>query len=207
MTTLTGESIGVVVTRRVPAANVEAFETALRELMQIASKKPGRIAGDVLRGAVRRGEREYFIVYRFADEARLRAWEASPERLALVGHIDPLTVGGCHRELTGLEAGFDLPPGTAYTPVASGGVRDMAWHLAARELGALALGAALADVSVPPPHGGAERAARAGHDICRHASTHKPGRTLVTHQCGVRGRICLTSSFLTGGDHDFPTAN
>ena len=38
MTALTDEAIGVVVTRRVPVANLEAFEAVLRELMQIASK-------------------------------------------------------------------------------------------------------------------------------------------------------------------------
>jgi len=117
MTALTDKAIGVVVTRRVPVGNVEAFETAMRELMRIASKQPGQVAGDVLRGAVRGGEREYFIVYRFADETRLRAWEASPERRALVGRIDPLTIGGRHHELTGLEAWFDLPPGQLPPPL------------------------------------------------------------------------------------------
>jgi antibiotic biosynthesis monooxygenase (ABM) superfamily enzyme len=111
MTALTDKTIGVVVTRRVPVAKVDAFEGALRELMQIAAKQPGQVAGDVLRGALRGGEREYFIVYRFADETRLRAWEASPERRALVRRINPLTLGGRHHELTGLEAWFDLPPG------------------------------------------------------------------------------------------------
>jgi antibiotic biosynthesis monooxygenase (ABM) superfamily enzyme len=117
MTALTDETVGVIVARRVPAANVEVFETALRELMQIASKQPGQVAGDVLRGAARGGEREYFIVYRFADEARLRAWEASPERRALVGRIDPLTIGGRRHELTGLEAWFDLPLGQLPPPL------------------------------------------------------------------------------------------
>jgi antibiotic biosynthesis monooxygenase (ABM) superfamily enzyme len=73
---MTDDSIAVVVSRRVPAANLEAFETALRELMQAAAKQPGQVAGDVLRGAVRGGEREYFIVYSFADERRLRAWDS-----------------------------------------------------------------------------------------------------------------------------------
>src|SRR5260370_28208854 len=100
MTELTDEAIGVVVTRGVPVANLEAFEAVLRELMQIASKQPGQVAGDVVRGAVRGGEREYFIVYRFADEARLRAWEASPGRRALVGRIDALAIGGaCARRV------------------------------------------------------------------------------------------------------------
>jgi antibiotic biosynthesis monooxygenase (ABM) superfamily enzyme len=116
MTSLTDKSIGVVVTRRVPVANVETFETALFELMQIASGQPGQVAGDVLRGAIRGGEREYFVVYRFADEARLRDWDASPERRALVARIDALTTGGRRRELTGLEAWFDLPPGQPPPP-------------------------------------------------------------------------------------------
>jgi antibiotic biosynthesis monooxygenase (ABM) superfamily enzyme len=116
MTALTDEAIGVVVTRRVPVANLEAFEAVLRELMQIASNQPGQVAGDVVRGAVRGGEREYFIVYRFADEARLRAWEASPERRALVGRIDALAIGGRRHELTGLEAWFDVPPGQLPPP-------------------------------------------------------------------------------------------
>ena len=111
MTALTDKAIGVVATRRVPAANVEAFETALRELKEIAAEQPGMIACDVLRGAVRGGERDYHVVYRFADEARLRAWDDSPERRALVARIDALTLGGRRHELTGLEAWFDLPPG------------------------------------------------------------------------------------------------
>jgi len=55
-------------------------------------------------------------VYRFTDEARLRDWDASTERRALVGRIDALTVGGRRHELTGLEAWFDLPPGQLPPP-------------------------------------------------------------------------------------------
>jgi antibiotic biosynthesis monooxygenase (ABM) superfamily enzyme len=116
LTTLTDKTIGVVATRRVPAANWEAFEIALRELRQIASKQPGQVACDVLRGAVRGSEREYFVVYRFADETSLRAWDDSPERRALVARVDALSIGGRRRELTGLEAWFDLPPGQLPPP-------------------------------------------------------------------------------------------
>jgi uncharacterized protein len=111
MTALTNKTIGIVATRRVPVANAEAFETALRELIEVAAEQPGMGTCDVLRGAVRGGEREYFVVYHFADEARLRDWEASPERRTLVGRVDALTVGGRRHELTGLEAWFDLPAG------------------------------------------------------------------------------------------------
>jgi antibiotic biosynthesis monooxygenase (ABM) superfamily enzyme len=111
MTALTDKAIGVVATRHVPVTNVEAFEIALRDLKQIAAEQPGMVACDVLRGAARSGEREYFVVYRFTDEARLRDWEASPERRTLVGRVDALSIGGRRHELTGLEAWFDLPPG------------------------------------------------------------------------------------------------
>ncbi len=111
MTVLTDKTIGVVATRRVPVANVEAFETGLRDLKQIAAEQPGMVACDVLRGAVRGGEREYSVVYRFSDESRLRDWDASPERRALVARINALTIGGHRNELTGLEAWFDLPSG------------------------------------------------------------------------------------------------
>jgi len=88
------QTIGVVVSRRTPLANVEAFEAALDELRQISSKQARHIACDVLRGAVARGAREYFVAYRFADEAGLRAWEGSPERQALLQRIDALTSAG-----------------------------------------------------------------------------------------------------------------
>jgi len=116
MTAPVDQAIGVVVSRRVPIANVAAFETALAELRQIASQQPGQIACDVLRGTVSRGVRDYFIAYRFADETRLRAWEASPERRTLVARVDALTIGGRRHELTGLEAWFDLPPGQLPPP-------------------------------------------------------------------------------------------
>src|SRR5215470_18019777 len=116
MTALTDATIGVVATRRVPVANAEAFETALRELKQVAAEQPGMVACDVLRGAVRGGEREYFVVYRFVDEERLRDWDASPQRRTLVGRIDALSVGGRRHELTGLEAWFDLLPGQRPPP-------------------------------------------------------------------------------------------
>lgn len=93
MTTLTDKTIGVVASRRVPVANWEALEIVLRELRQIASKQPGQVACEVLRGAVRGSEREYFVVDRFADETSLRAWDDSPERRALVARVDALSIG------------------------------------------------------------------------------------------------------------------
>jgi antibiotic biosynthesis monooxygenase (ABM) superfamily enzyme len=100
-------AIAVVVTRRVRPADAPAFEALLHELIGIAERQPGHISGDVLRGPAG----AYHVLYRFEDEASLRRWEAVPERRALVAQIERLTTDGGRRELTGLEAWFDLPPG------------------------------------------------------------------------------------------------
>jgi antibiotic biosynthesis monooxygenase (ABM) superfamily enzyme len=103
--------IGVVVSARVQAARAAEFEEGLADLMRAAAARPGRISADVLRGTVGPGGRDYHVVYRFADEASLRDWEASPERRALLARIEPLFEEAGRRELTGMEAWFDLPRG------------------------------------------------------------------------------------------------
>ena len=72
--------IGVVVSARVQPARAAEFEEGVAQLMRVAATQPGRISADVLRGTAGPGGRDYHVVYRFADEASLRAWEASPER-------------------------------------------------------------------------------------------------------------------------------
>lgn len=104
-------SIGIVISRCVPPPHVGGFENGLRELIQIASRQPGHISVEVLRGAFRPEGRLYYIVYRFSTEDSLRAWEASPERQSLVSRLESLTVDAGRLELTGFEAWFDLPPG------------------------------------------------------------------------------------------------
>jgi antibiotic biosynthesis monooxygenase (ABM) superfamily enzyme len=104
-------SIGVVVTCRVQAAQAAAFEEGLGELMRAAAAVPGRVSADVLRGTAGPGGQEYYLVYRFVDEPSLRAWEASPQRQALVARLAPLFREAGRRELTGMEAWFDLPSG------------------------------------------------------------------------------------------------
>jgi uncharacterized protein len=104
-------SIGVVVSCRVQPGKAAAFEEGVRELIRAAARQPGRIAAEVLRGTAGAGGQEYHIVYRFADAATLEAWEASPERRALLARIAPLFQQTGRRALTGLEAWFDLPSG------------------------------------------------------------------------------------------------
>jgi antibiotic biosynthesis monooxygenase (ABM) superfamily enzyme len=104
------EAVGTVITRRVPSSDVAAFEAGLRELIDAASRQPGHLSTEVLRGTSAPGGRDYYVVYRFADERSLRAWEVRPIRRELVARIDPLGEHAGRRELTGLEAWFDLPP-------------------------------------------------------------------------------------------------
>jgi len=105
------DPIGVVVSCRVRPEQAVAFEEALRELMHAAATHPGRVSADVLRGTAGPGGQEYYVVYRFVDEASLRAWEHSPERHALFARLAPLFEEAQRLELTGMEAWFDLPRG------------------------------------------------------------------------------------------------
>lgn len=108
-----GQSVAVVLTRRVRPEHVPVFEAGLRELIGIAAGQPGHLDAEVLRGAGSGGSREYHVVYRFADEASLRAWEATPQRQKAVARVDRLAADAGRRELTGMEAWFDLPGQTA----------------------------------------------------------------------------------------------
>lgn len=101
--------VGIVVTCCVPPSGVEAFEAGLRELIRIASRQPGHSSAEVLRGTIRREGRRYYIIYRFSGEASLRAWETSEERKLAVSGLESLAIRSGRRELTGLDAWFDLP--------------------------------------------------------------------------------------------------
>jgi antibiotic biosynthesis monooxygenase (ABM) superfamily enzyme len=104
------EAIAVVISLHVPAENITAFDSVLRELIDAARKK-GRISGEVLRGPPEPSGRVYHVVYRFADERSLRAWEASSERQALAARAGALAGRAKRNQLTGMEAWFDIPSG------------------------------------------------------------------------------------------------
>jgi antibiotic biosynthesis monooxygenase (ABM) superfamily enzyme len=110
MTTPRDESMAVVLSLNVPAANIAAFDAVLRELIDAARLK-GRISGEVLRGPPGPSGRVYHVIYRFADEQSLRAWEASSERRALAARAEALAARATRNQLTGMEAWFDIPSG------------------------------------------------------------------------------------------------
>ena len=110
MTTLYDDSMAVVLSLHVPPANAAAFDAVLRELIDAARQK-GRISGEVLRGPLGPTGRLYHVIYRFADEQSLRAWESSSERRALAARAEALATRAARHQLTGMEAWFDIPSG------------------------------------------------------------------------------------------------
>jgi uncharacterized protein len=110
MTALYDESMAVVLSLHVPSANIAAFDAVLRELIDAARRK-GRISGEVLRGPPGPSGRVYHVIYRFAEEQSLRAWETSSERRALAARAESLAERGTRHQLTGMEAWFDIPSG------------------------------------------------------------------------------------------------
>jgi uncharacterized protein len=103
--------VTVSLSRSVPHANVQAFEAAVRQLIDAASRQRGHVSAEVLRGARTPHGRNYHIVYRFNDIASLRAWDESAQRIELAARAEALGTGPSREELTGMEAWFDLPPG------------------------------------------------------------------------------------------------
>jgi len=105
--------VTVSLSRSVAPANVQSFEAAIRQLITAASRQPGHLSAQVLRGAHSPQGRNYHIIYRFEDLASLRAWDESPERLELAARAEALSIGQPRQELTGMEAWFDLPTAAA----------------------------------------------------------------------------------------------
>ncbi|CAM3250304.1 hypothetical protein SPAN111604_13195 [Sphingomonas antarctica] len=99
----------IVQTRLVRLKDIAEFESALGQLVAAAASFSGRISTQILRGPALAEGRQYHIVYTFADEQSLRDWEVSPERREGASIVEALATSAERRELTGLEAWFDLP--------------------------------------------------------------------------------------------------
>jgi len=110
MIALPDEAVAVVLSLHIPPANIAAFDRILRELID-AGRRKGRISGEVLRGPEGPSGRIYHVIYRFADEQSLRAWETSPERRALAARAKSLATRATRNQLTGMEVWFDIPSG------------------------------------------------------------------------------------------------
>lgn len=101
--------IGVVVSWSVRPTRAAEFEGALHNLVTAASRQPGHISTEILRGSGSADRKEYHAIYRFESEACLRAWEASHERKNLVARLRATALEDARSEQRGAKTWFDVP--------------------------------------------------------------------------------------------------
>jgi hypothetical protein len=97
--------VTVVVSRTFVAERIADAEAWLRRAIEVSSGFPGHQGAFV----VRQGPGQVSLVFRFDAMASLLAWEASPERAALLAEAEPLTRAVQVQRLAGLEPFFSLP--------------------------------------------------------------------------------------------------
>lgn len=103
------EAVTVVVSRRVIRGQEARFEALSSEMTRRASRYPGYLGADLFRPASP-NDPEYRIIFKFADEQSLAAWQASTERAEILEQIEPLLVAPSQVEtLSGIVNWFTLP--------------------------------------------------------------------------------------------------
>jgi antibiotic biosynthesis monooxygenase (ABM) superfamily enzyme len=108
------EPVTVTVARRVAPSRESDFEEWSERLTRAAGRYPGFLGAGMLRpGHV--GE-PWHVVFRFASEEQLRAWDESPERARLIAEGDELVHSTEQHRVSGLETWFALPGRTAPAP-------------------------------------------------------------------------------------------
>lgn len=94
-----------IVRRRAKPGCARAYEELVRAMFDDAKKFPGYLAAELIPPEAPDGE--YQIVQRFATEADLERWNASPERAAWHERLNPVAEGDPeYRLLHGLDAWF-----------------------------------------------------------------------------------------------------
>jgi antibiotic biosynthesis monooxygenase (ABM) superfamily enzyme len=108
------EPVTVTVARRVVPGHEQEFEDWADEALHAASRFPGYLGGGVLRP--NRAGADWHMVYRFSGPDTVRAWEASPERAAMLRRADQLIERQREQRTSGLETWFEMPGRTAPAP-------------------------------------------------------------------------------------------
>jgi len=102
-------TITVVISRRVIKGQEARFEQLSSEMTCRASHYPGYLGADLFRPA-NPNDPEYRIIFKFADEQSLDAWQQSVERTELLEQIEPLLVMPSKVEtMSGIINWFTLP--------------------------------------------------------------------------------------------------
>ncbi|QAY72915.1 antibiotic biosynthesis monooxygenase [Agromyces protaetiae] len=117
------EPITVSIRREVDPARISEATAWVQTGVNLANKYPGFLGS----GWVRAGEQSHVwhMLYRFANEETLEAWEQSPERTWWLSTGQAFVQSERSRRRTGIEGWFDEPP-TGSIPVvdASGAALD-----------------------------------------------------------------------------------
>ncbi|MGY1858104.1 antibiotic biosynthesis monooxygenase [Modestobacter sp. SYSU DS0290] len=102
------EPVTVTVARVVRPEQHDAFERWAAEVQELVATFPGHLGSSLLRPGP--ASDEYHLVYRFADDESLAAWERSPQRRAALDRVHRLVEDERVARAVGLETFFAVPP-------------------------------------------------------------------------------------------------
>lgn len=101
------EPVTVTVARVVRPDRRQAFEREAAAVLRVASAFPGNLGATLLHPGP--GSSEYHLVYRFADDDSLAAWENSVERRDFVGRLRDIIEDERYARVSGLDSFFTRP--------------------------------------------------------------------------------------------------
>jgi hypothetical protein len=101
------EPVTVTVARVVRAEQREAFEQWADDVLRLAAGFPGNLGASLLHPGP--GSSEYHLVYRFADDESLAAWERSSERRSALAHVEEMVHDERYARVAGLDSFFTRP--------------------------------------------------------------------------------------------------
>jgi antibiotic biosynthesis monooxygenase (ABM) superfamily enzyme len=101
------EPVTVTVARVVRPDRREAFERKAAAILRVASSFPGNLGATLLHPGP--DSSEYHLVYRFADDESLAAWEGSAERREFLAQLRGIVEDERYARVTGLDSFFTRP--------------------------------------------------------------------------------------------------
>jgi antibiotic biosynthesis monooxygenase (ABM) superfamily enzyme len=101
------EPVTVTVARVVRPDRRGAFERWAGEVLALAATFPGNLGATLLHPG--EGSSEYHLVYRFADDESLAAWECSPQRRAALEQMAEMVDQERYARVAGLDSFFTRP--------------------------------------------------------------------------------------------------